>query len=52
MLEIPHSSAGRVILHNFGNRKTLTFRLETPFLISPKGERMIWLPASAGLGRG
>jgi hypothetical protein len=33
--------ADNVFLHNLGNRKTLTFRLKTPFLISPKGERMI-----------
>jgi hypothetical protein len=52
--------AGSVTLHNFGNRETLTFRLKTPFLISPTGERMIWLlppwgkacPASAGAGKG
>jgi hypothetical protein len=24
------------MLHNFGNKKTLTFKFKTPFLISPK----------------
>jgi hypothetical protein len=30
--------AGSVILHNFGNRKTLAFRLKTPFLIPLRRE--------------